>query len=336
MDSMLSRAEKSNVIRPSGGKTLAWVIEMGTRLCVSALALAWLGFGFQPIASAQEAAAEAPGEEAPDESAVEVEEIIITPQHVAHWELELSNLAQNCETLVSEGMMPDCQNLLNSFGERLPKTEHADVQKLREQLKVKRLLIEGRTQLPPLNREAPDEYYKALFKLYLTIPEAYFPYDEAMTSWQEWMLSDSGKTRFKKYQRVRLLARPADDDDKQLEALFYLHIQQRFVDYGYKLVDLTTTAPQGQRETLVKITLDGKHLNNVADAALGESHFELTGDITSIRYTGPGGQRLPPRTWKMVETSADIETAREASIQKLAPQVVDAVFYLTLKQMFPS
>lgn len=273
---------------------------------------------------------------APPAEAEAEEPMAITPQQVQRWEMELTASGQHCKTLIEQDLLDECTKLLADFEGRLPAIDHPEIVRIKKVLEIRRQLIQDTLKLPPLDPEKPDNYYSALFKMYGRIPEEFFPFDEVMPYWQAWMLSESAQRRFTKYKIVRVLARSTDAKDDTLEVLFYQQVQQRFLDYGFKLVDLSTTAPPSPRETLVKMSLEGHSLDNVADAALGQGHYALTADITSLRYTGPDGQRLPPRTWKIVETSADANMARDETIKRLAPQIADAVFFLTLKQMFPS
>ena len=284
----------------------------------------------------QSAGAPPPAAGAPVAPSTDVAEEVITPQQIARWEMNLGNIAQECTTLLSEDLLPECYKRLDAFGAELGDRQHPEVDRLRESLRIRRQLIDDTLKLPKLDPEKPDPYYRALFQMYLRVPEAFFPYDEVRPFWQQYLLLESSQQRFKKYKTVRVLSHIDDPEDKALDELFNRYIQNFFLDYGFKLVDLTTTAPQGERETLVKINLAGEALEGVADAALGQTPYELTGDITSIRYTGPGGEKLPPRSFKLVETSIDAETAMDQAAKRLAPQVADAVFYLTLKQMFPS
>ena len=240
-----------------------------------------------------------------------------------------------CQTLDEKGMYEECLATLKAFTATLPVTDNPEVKEMRKRLDFRRQLVEAKAKVPPLDPDNPHAHYRALFAASAPMPAAYFPFAEVLPLWQSYMLRDDAKQKFRPYKTVRVLAKANGDDGEALEALFYQSIQERFLAYGYKLVDLSTTSTRTRQETLVKITLSGRTLDDTADAQVtGESLYELTGDITSIRYTEPGGKRLPPRTWTLLERGPDLETTRNQSVTKLSPQVADAVFYLTLKQYF--
>lgn len=266
------------------------------------------------------------------------QENILTVQEVQRLELELEQAIGQCQSFQEKRLFNDCMLLLDTFQKSMPKFKHEELTRINRVVAQRRDLVVKLAQLPPLNPEQPHVYYKSLFKAYLSFPEEIFPFDEVLPIWQNYMLDASAKSKFKKYQTVRVLARNASDGDEAVQALFNQFIQDRFYEYGFKLVDLNSTAPPSgaRREILVKMKLKGEVLSNIADATLGQSHYKLVGDITSIRYTDPSGKRLPPRSWEIIETAYDADEARRTTIEKMAPQVADAVFFLTLQQMFSS
>lgn len=272
--------------------------------------------------------------------------------------LEFDTRVEQCREQYNQGLYAQCLKALDELEKMIPAGEQSELLTLRTRLDARKKLTQDLQQVGALDPEQPDLYYRSVLRSYASLPQEHFPHDEVMAVWNIYLRSEQAQARFDKYRSVRAYARPAnknDTHDVAAEQLFYQHVQQRFVDYGFRMVDLESTTANGnsgQTEVLLKLTLDGSELPPVLDPTMGLPpgiakpipgitptnvelrRYRLLGQITTLKFTGANGVSLPPRDIEVIQADMEFDTARDKAIALFAPQVADAIFYLTLRQLF--
>ena len=272
--------------------------------------------------------------------------------------IEFDTRVEQCREQYNQGLYAQCLKALDELEKMIPAGDQQELVVFRARLDARKKLTQDLQQVGALDAEQPDVYYRSVLRSYAAMPQEHFPHDEVMAVWNVYLRSEQAQARFDRYRSVRTYARAAnknDPHDVMAEQLFYQQVQQRFVDYGFRMVDLestTSTGNTGQTEVLLKLTLDGSELPPILDPSMGLPpgltkpvpgitppnaelrRYRLFGQITTLKFTGASGVSLPPRDIEVIQADMDFDTARDKALALFAPQVADAIFYLTLRQLF--
>lgn len=245
---------------------------------------------------------------------------------------QLDFVLRDCRVQLETEQYDACLNALKALEPQLNQPERPDLREYGQLVALRIKLVEAHKKAGGLRAERPDQSARALFSAYSALPEKFFPYDEVLPYWNLYLRDDSGRSRFTRYRRYKLLVR-GPKEDPGLEEAFTKAIQQRLLDFGYLLMDPTTSTPQPDVLTKLAIKLYTPDGNSDPQAQFKKSQ-RLAMDIQTFKWMQSSHSvKLEPFELESVGLSP--EEARGLVIQRGADRMVDLLFYHTLQQMFP-
>jgi hypothetical protein len=241
-------------------------------------------------------------------------------------------VVKDCREQAPNGQAEACLTALRQLQIQLPTEETDATRVLREQIGYRMAIAEAYKQSAGAKNERPDQFYRNLFKAYAAIPQNYFPFEEVLPTWNLYLREEYGRAKFSRYRKLKLMVR-AGEEQKDLEEQYFANIQQRLLDYGFSLLNPTSTA-SSQPDVLMKVQLKGETVDIPSNPRLqGKKVYRLTLDIQSFKFR-TANKAVEPFVEELEEGASLLEAARIQSVNKGSERLANLLFYYTLREMF--